>query len=59
MRLVLAFLPKLKYGQLQDYMDKLSLTKGYLLTFDFRKNKKQHQEWVKVEGRKNIFDVMV
>jgi len=47
------------YEQLQGYMDKLSLTEGYLLTFDFNKDKKQHQEWVEVEDSKKIFDIIV
>jgi len=47
------------YDQLLGYMDKMSLNEGHLLTFDFRQNKKQKQEWVEVEGGRKIFDVMV
>ena len=47
------------YEQLQGYMAKLSLTEGYLLTFDFNKDKKQHQEWVEVEDGKKIFDIVI
>jgi len=47
------------YDQLQGYMDKMSLTEGYLLTFDFSKTKKNHQKWVELEDGRKIFDVMV
>jgi len=47
------------YDQLQGYMDKMSLTEGYLLTFDFRKTKKNHQKWVNSTANHKIFDIMV
>ena len=47
------------YEQLQGYMDKLSLNEGYLLTFNFNKDKTQHQKWIEPDEGKNIFDVMV
>jgi len=34
-------------------MDKKRLDEGYLLTFDFRKNKKSKQEW-RNQQQKNI-----
>lgn len=48
------------YEQLLDYMDSKRLDKGYLLTFDFRKegNKERKAEWVQVAG-KQIFEVIV
>jgi len=46
------------YDQLLGYMDKLSVDEGYLLTFDFRQNKLQKQEWLEIQGKK-IFDVML
>jgi len=48
------------YEQLLGYMDTKNATKGYLLTFDFRKevNKDRKSEWVSLGGRK-IFDVTV
>jgi len=48
------------YAQLLDYMDSKHLEKGYLLTFDFRKewNKTTKAEWVQVGG-KQIFEVIV
>jgi len=42
------------YEQLQGYIDKLSLDEGYLLTFDFRKDKKQQQEWIEVKDGKKM-----
>jgi hypothetical protein len=48
------------YAQILDYMNSRHLDKGYLLTFDFRKNenKERKTEWVQVNG-KNIFEVIV
>ena len=46
------------YDQLLGYMDKKSLNEGYLLTFDFRKNKKINQDWHEINNKK-IFDIMV
>jgi len=48
------------YEQLLDYMNSKRLNKGYLLTFDFRKdkNKETKCEWVKI-GDKQIFEVIV
>ena len=48
------------YAQLLSYMDSKRLDKGYLLTFDFRKqeNREPKSEWVNV-GKKEIFDVIV
>ena len=48
------------YEQLAGYMDSKGFTKGYLLTFDFRKgaNKQPYAKWVDV-GEKRIFDVVV
>ena len=48
------------YEQLLDYMASKNTDKGYLLTFDFRKekNKERKTEWVQVENKK-IFNVIV
>jgi len=48
------------YEQLSNYMETKNTDKGYLLTFDFRKeaNKERKAEWVGF-GDKMIFDVMV
>ena len=44
-----------------EYMDSKGVDKGYLLTFDFRKevNKEYKSEWVRFEGGKLIFEVVV
>ena len=47
------------YEQLEGYMDKMSLNEGYLLTFDFRNDKKPHQKWVDRENGRKILDVLV
>ena len=49
------------YDQLLDYMDSKGTDKGYLLTFDFRKegNKERKAEWVQLDGGRAIFDVVV
>ena len=47
------------HEQLIGYMDKKSLTEGYLLTFDFRVNKKLHQEWVTLEDGRQIYEVQI
>ena len=44
--------------QLCDYLDRLSLTEGYLLIFDHSKRKIWKKEWIEVEGKK-IFMVWV
>ena len=44
--------------QLSDYLDRLSLTEGYLLIFDNAKRKSWKKEWVEVEGKK-VFVVWV
>ena len=48
------------YEQLLDYMNSKNADKGYLLTFDFRKekNKERKAEWVHA-GEKRIFAVVV
>jgi hypothetical protein len=48
------------YDQLLGYMDTRHIDKGYLLTFDFRKeaNKESKAEWVMVQN-KEIFEVIV
>jgi hypothetical protein len=48
------------YDQLLDYINSRHLDKGYLLTFNFRKNenKERKTEWVQVNG-KDIFEVIV
>lgn len=45
--------------QLLGYMDKLNEDKGYILTFDFRKKKKEQKAgWTEIEG-KQIFEAQV
>lgn len=44
--------------QLTQYMKEQKVDKGYLLTFNFNKNKKYTGEWIDVFG-KRIFEVMV
>jgi hypothetical protein len=48
------------YDQLRDYMASKGADKGYLLTFDFRKetSKQYKAEWVQV-GNQQIFEVIV
>jgi len=48
------------YEQLLGYMDAKKATIGYLLTFDFRKerNKERKAEWVEIDDKK-IFDVII
>jgi hypothetical protein len=48
------------YSQLLGYMDSKNVSEGYLLTFDFRKDKNKHTraEWVEFDGRR-IFDVVI
>jgi len=46
------------YEQLLGYMNKKRLDEGYLLTFNFLKNKKSEQEWVEIDDKK-VFDIMV
>ena len=47
------------YDQLLGYMEKFGFIEGYLLTFDFRQEKKFHQKWVDIDGGKKVFDVLV
>lgn len=44
--------------QLADYLDRLSLTEGYLVIFDHGKRKSWKKEWVEVNG-KRVFAVWV
>ena len=48
------------YEQLLGYMETKNASEGYLLTFDFRKNKtgEYRAEWVEVGGKK-VFDVVI
>jgi hypothetical protein len=48
------------YDQLLGYMEAKNADKGYLVTFDLRKdgNREQKAEWVSV-GDRHIFEVMV
>ncbi|MCL1874264.1 MAG: 9-O-acetyl-N-acetylneuraminate esterase, partial [Clostridiales bacterium] len=49
------------YEQLLGYMDSKNAIRGYLLTFDFRKeaNKQPGVKWVDFDGGKHIFDVIL
>jgi hypothetical protein len=46
------------YEQLAGYLDSLREDVGYLVTFDFRKNKKPDFKWIEFAGKK-ILDVVV
>lgn len=46
------------YEQLYEYLESNHAEKGYLLTFDFRKQKKQQMHWITYKG-KRIFDVII
>ena len=46
------------YEQLVGYLNKKGADKGYLLTFDFRKQKTVKKGWINVDG-KDIFEVQV
>jgi len=51
---------EMAYKQLAGYLDTKKADKGYLLTFDFRKesNKNRKAEWIEIGGKK-IFDVII
>lgn len=44
--------------QLTQYIDEQGVKEGYLLTFNFNKNKKYSADWTYVNNKK-IFEVMV
>lgn len=46
------------YEQLYEYLEGKCAQEGYLLTFDFRKQKMRRMEWVNYKG-KRIFDLVV
>ncbi len=46
------------YHQLYEYLENRQAAEGYLLTFDFRKQKQRHAEWVVYQG-KRIFDIVI
>ncbi len=48
------------YEQIAGYLDTMAADKGYMLTFDFRKNKDKNPktEWIEYKGKK-IFDVVM
>ena len=47
-------------SQLLDYMEAKNLNKGYLLTYDLRKDKNKHlkEEWIQVDS-KQIFEMVI
>ena len=47
------------HDQLRGYMEKKSLDTGYLLTFDFRVNKKPKQEWMTLDDGRQIYSVRI
>jgi len=51
---------KMAYKQLVNYLKLKNADKGYLITFDFRKesNKELRAEWIEIDGKK-IFDVII
>lgn len=46
------------YQQLYEYLESRRAAEGYLLTFDFRKQKHRRAEWIIYKG-KRIFDIVV
>ena len=46
------------YEQLYGYLESMHVAEGYLLTFDFRQQKKVQMEWIIYKG-KRIFEVVV
>ena len=46
------------YEQLFGYLESMHAEKGYLLTFDFRRQKKPRMEWITYQG-KQIFDLIM
>lgn len=44
--------------QLTQYIDEQGVKEGYLLTFNFNKNKKYSADWTSIDNKK-IFEVMV
>ncbi len=44
--------------QLSEYMKEQKVKKGYLLVFNFNKNKKYSKEWIEIDGRR-IFEVIL
>lgn len=46
------------YEQLYDYLESMHASEGYLLTFDFRQQKKEKMVWIRYKG-KRIFEVVV
>ena len=49
---------ELAMEQLVGYMDRFQTNEGYLLTFDFRENKKISSKWLEKDG-KRILDIVV
>ena len=49
---------KLGLNQLKDYLDILNLNSGYLIVFNFNKNKQYLSNWVEVQG-KMIYEVIL
>jgi len=47
------------HEQLLGYMDKKSLNEGYMLTFDFRVNKKPAEEWITLDDGRQILSVRI
>ena len=46
------------YKQLAEYLEIKNIAKGYIVVFDFTKDKNYTQKWIEVEGR-NIYEVVV
>lgn len=46
------------YEQLYGYLEAVHAAEGYLLTFDFRKQKKTRKEWILYKG-KRILDIVI
>ena len=46
------------YKQLAEYLEIKNMEEGYMVVFDFRKNKEYTNEWIEVEEKK-IYEVVV
>ena len=47
------------YDQLLGYMDKFHQSEGYLLTFNFNQKKELKHEWIDIDDKIKILDVVV
>lgn len=45
-------------SQLENYLEKQNLEKGYLMIFNFKKGKKQSKKWIR-QGNKDVYEVVI